>query len=195
METSATSSSSPNRPKACSKTSATGSISNVWVQVTQIGLDAFVDHSEMVVWATALADGAPLQDLTVEADSGIRQAATGPDGVARFTIPTGGASYLVARQGEDVAMLPASTHLWDESGWSPRSAEDDLRWYVVDDRQMYRPGEEVHLKGWIRRIGGKQDGDVGLVGGILEEPQLPDLRSAGQRPGNRACGRQRPGRF
>ena len=35
---------------------------------------------------------------------------------------------------------------------------------MFDDRQMYRPGEEVHLKGWLRRIGGKQDGDVGLVG-------------------------------
>ena len=31
-----------------------------WVQVTQIGLDAFTDHSEMVAWATALKDGAPL---------------------------------------------------------------------------------------------------------------------------------------
>ena len=26
----------------------------VWVQITDIGLDAFVDHSEMVVWATDL---------------------------------------------------------------------------------------------------------------------------------------------
>ena len=24
-----------------------------WVQVTQIGLDAFTDHSEMVVWTSA----------------------------------------------------------------------------------------------------------------------------------------------
>lgn len=31
-----------------------------WVQVTQIGLDAFTDPSEMVVWTTALKDGAPL---------------------------------------------------------------------------------------------------------------------------------------
>jgi uncharacterized protein YfaS (alpha-2-macroglobulin family) len=34
---------------------------------------------------------------------------------------------------------------------------------------MYRPGEEVHLKGWIRQIGGKQNGDVGLVGRALEQ--------------------------
>ena len=28
-----------------------------------------------------------------------------------------------------------------------------LAWYVVDDRQMYRPGEKVTLKGWLREIG------------------------------------------
>ncbi len=32
---------------------------HTWVQVTQIGLDAFADHSELVVWTTALKDGSP----------------------------------------------------------------------------------------------------------------------------------------
>ncbi|MBN1451792.1 MAG: hypothetical protein JW963_12320, partial [Anaerolineales bacterium] len=51
-----------------------------------------------------------------------------------------------------------------------------------DDRQMYRPGEEVHLKGWIRRLGRKQDGDVGLIGNLVSnvsyqiiDPQGNDL--------------------
>ncbi|MDK1081989.1 MAG: alpha-2-macroglobulin family protein [Anaerolineae bacterium] len=135
----------------------------VWVQVTQIGLDAFVDHSQMVVWATDLNDGSPLQELTIETDSGIRQATTGPNGIARFSIPSGGATYLVARQGDDQAMLPASTSFWDEGGWHRRGTEDELRWYVLDDRQMYRPGEEVHVKGWLRQLGRSQDGDVGLI--------------------------------
>ena len=26
---------------------------------------------------------------------------------------------------------------------------------------MYQPGEEVHIKGWIRRVGGGKTGDVG----------------------------------
>ncbi len=107
---------------------------------------------------------------------------TGPDGLARFPIPSGGATYLIARQGDDQALLPANTYLWDESGWSRRSTEDELRWYVVDDRQMYRPGEEVHLKGWVRRLGRKQDGDVGLIGNAVSnisyqvyDPQGNDL--------------------
>ena len=138
-----------------------------WVQVTHIGLDAFVDHSQMVAWATSLADGTPLQNLTIETAPVKGGAVTGPDGVARFPLPSGGVSYLTARQGDDLAMLPASPYPWDTSGWTRQPTEDELRWYVIDDRQMYRPGEQVHLKGWIRLLGRKQDGDVGLTGSLV----------------------------
>ncbi len=139
---------------------------HAWVQVTQIGLDAFVDHSDMVVWTTALKDGTPLAGVTVAAGSTGLGAVTDQTGVARFAIP-GGAAYLVASQGADQALLPRSIYLWDDDAWHPRSVDDQLRWYVFDDRQMYRPGEEMHVKGWLRRVGGKQDGDVGLVGSAV----------------------------
>ena len=141
---------------------------HAWVQITQIGMDAFVDHSEMVVWTTALADGVPLAQVQIGADARELDVLTGPNGLARFAIPNSGASYLTATQGQDTALLPNSTYIWGEDGWFPRTVYDELRWYVYDDRQMYRPGEEVHLKGWLRRIGGKQDGDVGLVTETVE---------------------------
>ncbi|MEE9508153.1 MAG: Ig-like domain-containing protein, partial [Anaerolineales bacterium] len=139
-----------------------------WVQATQIGLDAIVDHSEMVVWTSDLQDGAPLAGVEIEAKPSGRISTTGEDGTARFNLPPSGTSFLVASKGIDTVILPHS-YYWDESTWSRRSVNDELRWYVFDDRQMYRPGEEVHLKGWIRQIGGKQDGDVGLVGAALEQ--------------------------
>ncbi|WP_152974031.1 alpha-2-macroglobulin family protein [Levilinea saccharolytica] len=134
-----------------------------WVQITQIGLDAVVDHSQMVAWATALKDGSPLAEVKISAGSGAAVAATGSDGVASFPIPDG-AAYLVASQGSDQAILTRSGYYWDDSTWATRPVLDELRWYVFDDRQMYRPGEEVHIKGWLRRIGGKQNGDVSLPG-------------------------------
>ncbi|MBC8503639.1 MAG: hypothetical protein H8D34_02205, partial [Chloroflexi bacterium] len=142
---------------------------HAWVQVTQIGLDAFADHSEMVVWASALQDGAPLSGVSITSDAadveaGAFGALTGENGIAKFEIPVSGATYLVASLGEDQALLPRSTYYWGGDSWYRRTVYDDLRWYVFDDRQMYKPGEEVHLKGWLRRVGGKQDGDVGLVG-------------------------------
>ncbi len=62
-------------------------------------------------------------------------------------------------------MLLHTPYYWDDNGWTAGTSSDSLRWYVFDDRQMYRPGEEVHIKGWLRRLGGRQNGDVGLVGG------------------------------
>ena len=136
---------------------------HAWVQITEIGLDAFADHSEMIAWATALEDGTPLKGVTIEAQGGVKQAVTAEDGTARFAIPSG-ATYLVARKGADQALLPRSSYYWGDDSWNSWPVRDALQWYVFDDRQMYRPGEEVHLKGWIRLVGGKQDGSVGLPG-------------------------------
>jgi uncharacterized protein YfaS (alpha-2-macroglobulin family) len=95
-------------------------------------------------------------------------AVTGPEGTVRFELPSGGVSLLVARQGDDTAILPKSPYAWGDDAWQPRPVQDELRWYVFDDRAMYRPGEEVHVKGWLRRVGGGQDGDIGLPGDGLQ---------------------------
>lgn len=154
---------------------------HVWVQVTQIGLDAFTDHSQMTLWATDLRNGAPLEGVTITAGKTGVQAVTGEDGVAQIPIPNR-AGYLVAKKGADQALLPRSTYYWGEDAWNQYTVNDELRWYVFDDRQMYRPGEEVHVKGWLRLIGGKQGGDVNLVGDRISgvsyqviDPQGNDL--------------------
>ena len=92
---------------------------------------------------------------------------TSDDGTTRFDLPAGGISLLVSSSGDDTAILPQSSYMWDDGKWSPRPVEDQLRWYVFDDRGMYRPGEQIHVKGWLRRGGGGQSGDVGLVGAGL----------------------------
>ncbi len=137
---------------------------HAWVQVTQIGVDAYTDHSDMIVWATDLKDGSPLSGVSIQPNKGGSAFTTGSDGTARVAIPNG-ATYLVASKGADKAMLLHSPYYWEDTGWGPSTIFNSLRWYVFDDRQMYRPGEEVHVKGWMRRLGGKQNGDVSLVGG------------------------------
>lgn len=118
----------------------------------------------MVVWATDLKTGAPIPGVEIRTDSGNLIVDTNHKGVGRFDIPPAGISYLVAEQGDDLAFLPPSTYYWNDGGWSKRSLSDELRWYVWDDRQMYKPGEEVYIKGWMRRIGTDESGDVELVG-------------------------------
>jgi len=136
----------------------------VWVQITNIGLDAFVDHTEMVVWATDLLTGAPLTDVTIKPGTDSMIGKTDQTGVAKFDLPYEGIPYLVAEKGDDLAFMPPSSYYWSDSSWTRRSLVDELRWYVWDDRQMYKPGEEVYLKGWMRRIGTDESGDVELVG-------------------------------
>jgi hypothetical protein len=137
---------------------------NLWVQVTQIGLDAFSDNNDLIVWATNLQNGAPLEEISIHSDTGSIQTTTNAEGIAQFNIPAEGILYLTAQRGTDTAFLPRSSNYWGEDRWQPISDYDDLIWYVFDDRTMYRPEEEVHVKGWMRRVGGDPQGDVELVG-------------------------------
>jgi hypothetical protein len=141
-----------------------------WVQVTGIGLDAFADHSELLGWATSLKDGRPLAGVEMSMlPRGVGAHTTGADGLARLPLSTDastGSGLLLARLGADVALLPEYEEWWQrESNWVKREASDTLRWYVFDDRKMYRPGEEVRVKGWLRKVGGGTRGDVGPLSG------------------------------
>jgi uncharacterized protein YfaS (alpha-2-macroglobulin family) len=104
----------------------------VWAQVTQIGLDAFVDSSELIGWATSLKDGKPIDGAQLSVNMAQRTdtrsegtATTHADGIAHIAL--GGASnegtrILVARKGRDVAILPENTYWWnDRSGWLKES--------------------------------------------------------------------------
>jgi alpha-2-macroglobulin len=140
-----------------------------WVQVTNIGLDAFVDNTDLIGWATSLKDGSPLDGVQMTVQPEGNSASSGADGLARIALVNNqknGPDILVARRGSDMAILPEQTSWWyTEGGWHRKVTGDSLRWYVFDDRKIYRPGEEVNIKGWLRRIGGTQTGDVGPLDG------------------------------
>ena len=150
----------------------------VWVQVTQIGLDAFVDGTTMLVWANSLMNGAPLTGVEVSLPPTGTTVMTDQTGMAALPLD-GVNAMLVARKGEDMAFLPLDgvnamlvarkreDMAFASGHWRRGEAQDMLRWFVFDDRRMYRPGEEVRVKGWIRRIGGGKGGDVGALQGAV----------------------------
>ena len=144
-----------------------------WVQSTRIGLDAFADNNQLVGWANSLEDGAPLADVQLEVLPAKLSATTGRNGLARFDLKTSNTSsesLLVARRGNDVAILPEHPESWISGGaWRHHARPDQLRWYVFDDRKLYRPGEEVHFKGWIRRVGTGTNGDIGPLEGVVKK--------------------------
>lgn len=90
---------------------------------------------------------------------------TPANGILRLPLPTNAAkmpNMLIAKKGNDVAFLPEnSDYYYRESGsWYQKTQGNYLRWFVFDDRQMYKPKEEVSVKGYIRQITGGKLGDV-----------------------------------
>ncbi|HEY2865445.1 MAG TPA: alpha-2-macroglobulin family protein, partial [Pyrinomonadaceae bacterium] len=116
---------------------------------------------------TVNTDGSPAPSTEVPAAS---SNVTAADGILRLPLPDTasdkGQNILIARQGNDVAFLPENTdYYWQDSGtWYKKSAPDSLRWFVFDDRGIYKPKEEVTVKGYIRRVGGGKLGDVEGLG-------------------------------
>lgn len=125
-----------------------------WVQATHLGVDAIGDHNELRVWTTDLDNGKPVEGAVAKmlgADAGIT---SGADGWARLTNPAG--SAVVVSKGNDTAL---QTSL-DYDRWEPQQLQDVARWYVVDDRQTYRPGETVSIKGWLRTFATRTDAQL-----------------------------------
>ncbi len=196
-----------------------------WLQATQIGLDAFVDNTELVGFATELKTGKPLsgvdlsiypsgkavvsgqqsvvsgeekgiltrvwewvagtggpsagdvQSIDTDGTAGTPETITeaqtnrtGDNGILRLelgnSISDKGPNLLIAKRGKDVAFLPENTeYYWQDSGsWYKKPDVDSLRWFVFDDRKLYKPKEEVAVKGYIRKVTGGKLGDVEGLG-------------------------------
>ncbi|MCP3912771.1 MAG: hypothetical protein GY713_17660 [Actinomycetia bacterium] len=129
--------------------------SAAWVQGTNIGLDLFTDHDELSVWATDLATGRPLEGVDIDLVGSSKTLRTGSDGLAR-TSGVGEFDHVVARDADDIAVLASGS-------WRTQRT-DSVRWYVFDDRALYRPGETVSVKGWVRRQTDASDAQIMLVG-------------------------------
>ncbi|MBA3633379.1 MAG: hypothetical protein H0W58_11330 [Acidobacteria bacterium] len=98
---------------------------------------------------------------------------TSANGILRLLLPEKMAkqqNILIARKGKDVAFLPENSDNYyynlDVGSWYKKIHTDGLRWFVFDDRKMYRPKEEVAVKGYIRVYQAGKFGDIAPLGGI-----------------------------
>ncbi len=134
-----------------------------WVTATDLGLDVVTDAKRMVVRATSLRTGQPLAGVKIA--PGIHAAPvsmTGADGRVEFSldeVAVGDPARLVASLGDDSLCL-FSFDLDHPGRWDNPRSSGGTKWFVFDDRALYRPDEDVHLKGWLRAIAGGPTGDV-----------------------------------
>lgn len=140
----------------------------LWLQVTDIGLDAVSDGERLRVWTTRLDNGDALPGSRVELQPTNQAADSDSTGLTDLPLPQSpgsaeaGGPWLIARLGDDSAVLPGDEHDWISGAWQAQPRREQLRWHVFDDRNLYRPGERVHLKGWLRIAEPGPDGGLRL---------------------------------
>ena len=139
-----------------------------WVQVTKIGLTAFVDGGQVLAWANELATGKPLAGVSLALGLDGARGETAADGLGRLALADGPTRLLVATRGADSAFVPAAAYPSRWSGWHRSEGGAGLRWYLASDRGLYRPGETVHFKGWVRVADGSSV--------TLPEPAIPTVK-------------------
>src|SRR5690606_768954 len=126
-------------------------------------LDAMIEGDQVTGWATRLADGAPAGGVDVQL-LGAASAKTDAQGLARVPLSQAPGRLVVGKKGQDVVIVPEQW--FGEPAYQKMERPDTVRWFVYDDRGMYMPGEEVRVKGWVRRAGMNRGGDLDAVPGI-----------------------------
>jgi uncharacterized protein YfaS (alpha-2-macroglobulin family) len=122
----------------------------------------------MIVFATDLATGRPVEGVGLELRPFGITGTSDAQGLATLALGTNerGTHYLLAKKGEDVAFLADDNGYFDEYGsWYKQRRDQAIGWFVFDDRKLYKPGEEVSLKGWLRMIDYGKWGDVAGING------------------------------
>jgi hypothetical protein len=141
--------------------------SRTLLRVTDLGLTSKLSAENHLVWATSLSTGEPLPGVDLEIYDGaggvIWRARTDERGLAMGPgvpnpRPSYGSHHLFARYGSDETFLPLGQD-WALSPWrfgvsyEEWNPGQDLDGFVYGDRNLYRPGETVHLKAILRRRG------------------------------------------
>lgn len=142
----------------------------VWIQATNINLDAYADENLLVVRASDLETGEPIPGTLLTLQPQGKRQETDNEGHAFFALDWESAGspalhFVEARRDANTAILPRSYyHHYDETSWGSRWRPNPLNWHLFTDRHLYKPTEEVHVKGWLRRIDMDPNGDVEFAG-------------------------------
>lgn len=130
-----------------------------WVQFTDIGLLAVSDQQNLFVFANSLSSGKPLPKVSLSFRAGDKRATeTNSNGLARVPLPGTEQPYrvLIGRLAESCVILPPQEY----RPWQSIKSTPTALWHTFTDRGVYRPGESVNFKGWVRGVTPGAGGDL-----------------------------------
>ena len=120
-----------------------------WVQRSALGANLAADGDQLLVWVNRLKDGQPVSGARVSFLGGSGTGETDAEGLASLKWGSSRSALLVSYQGDSL-FVPRNPQSISGS-FNPGRSSDATLWYVNDDRRLYKPGETVSVKGWLRR--------------------------------------------
>ncbi|MEO8699033.1 MAG: alpha-2-macroglobulin family protein [Kofleriaceae bacterium] len=143
-----------------------------WMQVTRLGVSSRIDGEHVNAWVQDITPNgkflAPISGINtfllvedrgegtaVASDAQGHVALDLMAAVARKPGDPERTSLLVAQSGTDSTFAVIGLH-------EKTQRVNDALWYVTDDRFIYKPGEKVYLKGWVRWTHNGPNPDIAL---------------------------------
>ncbi len=137
-----------------------------WLQATQISIDTRSDDQQLLAWTAQLANGQPLPQAQIRyiKESQTTSATTNEQGLALLPKPNTTApsenrsTWIEAQLGDDIAFLPLNSERYipyRPNIRAPNLNNSNWLWHVLDDRKLYQPNEQVHIKAWLRELDNK----------------------------------------
>ncbi|MCU0727451.1 MAG: outer membrane protein assembly factor BamD, partial [Planctomycetes bacterium] len=118
------------------------------VVVSDIAMVVKEAPAQTLVFTLNERTGLPAPGVRVLLASGDKvkvEGATGPDGVFVHEKALGGEAMIFAETGGHVALTGLAPGTYSSFGYTTKA-------YLYTDRPLYRPGQEVNLKGIVRRV-------------------------------------------
>jgi len=130
-----------------------------WIEVTKLAVSARYDREKSAVWVQDIAVDhslAPIAGATTSVvvnghGTVIPPVTTDAEGHATFDF----VAPITRKPDEPHDALLLAEHAGDSafvatSRFEKTARNHQARWYVTDDRFIYKPGEKVYVKGWVR---------------------------------------------
>lgn len=130
------------------------------VQVSDLGLEGISDSNNVVTRVFSFKTGIPLKDIDLGFDSGGIHVKSDVNGLVKLPTPDKTAYIIIAKRGDESAILPKNMY---ETGWSSSKSYNNVCWFAQTDRELYRPGETVHIKGWLRERNEGENSTLKLI--------------------------------
>lgn len=138
------------------------------VRCTNLAVRQISDDSHLRVFVTTLDTGRPVAGASVVV--GDYKTATDVHGVATLPLPKAEGKAIVVKSGKD--------SIEQDFGQVASTQDYENRCYTFTDRGAYRPGEEVFVKGCLRRIALRPLADIEKPEAGVKEISVSAIASA-----------------